>query len=121
MLNTKQKKYIAAFLKFGQINIACKEARISKPTYYEWLKIKEFTDELKQQQDCVYNSALNELKNLNTDAVSKYRELLNCKDKSIEFRTASAIIDYTNKLIEGKELKERIEALEQAIEEQTKE
>jgi hypothetical protein len=33
---------------------------------------------MKDWQDCVYNSALNELKNLNTDAVSKYRELLNC-------------------------------------------
>lgn len=121
MLNTKQSQLIPLIIKLGNIDKACKDAKIDRKTYYNWLENEEFAKELKKQQDFVYNSALSELKNLNTDAVSKYRELLNCQDKSIEFRTASAIIDYTNKLIEGKELKERIEALEQAIEEQVKE
>lgn len=115
MLNTKQNKFITAFLKAGQINTACKEAGISKPTYYEWLKIEEFAKELKEQQDFIYNAALVELNNLVNDAVSTYRDLLNSQDESIKFRTASAILDNRLKLVESKEIQERIKALEDSV------
>lgn len=115
-LSPNQKKLIPLIIKLGNIDQACKSAKISRQTYYDWLKDDEFSQELKAQQDFVYNSALDELKSLNTDAVKVYRDLLNSEDEGIKFRTASAIIDYTHKLIEGKELKERIEALEQSLE-----
>lgn len=112
MLTTKQSQLIPLIINLGNIDKACKTAKIDRTTYYNWLENEELAKELKKQQDCVYNSALNELKNLNTDAVNKYRELLNCQDKTIEFRTASAIIDYTNKFVENKDIKERLEAME---------
>ena len=46
-----------------------------------------------------------------------YKDLIKSEDKSIKFRTESAIIDNTVKLIDNKELQERIEALEAVTEE----
>jgi len=116
MLSNKQKKLIPLIIKLGKVEPACKKAGINKTTYYEWLKDEEFATELKTQQDQIYNSALIELNNLVGDAVSTYRELLNSEDESIKFRTASAILDNRLKLIESKELQERIEALEKTVE-----
>lgn len=116
MLNTKQKKLIPLIIKLGNIDKACQEAQVSRQTYYDWLENEEFNQELKAQQDFVYSSALEDLKSLNSDAVKVYRDLLNSEDESIKFRTASAIIDYTNKLIESKDYAARIEAIEKAIE-----
>lgn len=116
MLNTKQNKLIPLIIKLGNIDKACKEAQISRQTYYDWLENEEFAAELKKQQDSFYNDALVELNNLVGDAVAKYRELINCQDKPLEFRVASAIIENRLKLIEAKDLQERIEAIEKAIE-----
>ena len=98
------------------IEQACKKAGINKTTYYEWLKNEEFSTELKTQQENVYNAAIVELNNLVGDAVGTFRDLLNSEDESIKFRTASAILDNRFKLVESKELQERIEALEKAVE-----
>lgn len=116
MLKAKQKKLIPLIIKLGNVEKACKEANVDRGSYYNWLENEEFNKELKAQQDFVYLSALNELQSLNTEAVKVYRDLLNSADESIKFRTASAIIDYTNKLIESKELKERLETIEKSLE-----
>jgi len=117
MLNSKQKKFIPEFIKTGSINAACKIVKIDRQTYYNWLKDEEFAAELKQQQDSLYSGALTELKSLFNNAVDAYKALLTSNDESIKFRTASAIIDNTVKIIDNKELQERIEILEQATEE----
>jgi len=120
MLNAKQKKLIPLIIKLGSIDQACKKTDISRHTYYDWLKDKEFAQELKLQQDQIYNSALIELNNLVGDAVNTYRELLSSDDESIKFRAASAILENRLKLVESKELKERIEALEVLAQEKDK-
>lgn len=116
MLNTKQNKLIPLIIKLGNIDKACKEAQISRQTYYDWLENEEFASELKKQQDSFYNDALVELNNLVGDAVGTYRELLKSEDESIKFRAASAILENRLKLVESKDLQARIEAIEKAIE-----
>ena len=86
---------------------------MDRKTYYNWLKDDEFKTELKSQQYIIYNSALIELNNLVGDAVSTYKELLNSQDETIKFRTASAILDNRLKLVESKDIQERIKALEE--------
>ena len=54
--------------------------------------------------------------NLVGEAVETYRKLLNSKDKSIKFLTASAILDNRFKLVESKDIQERIKALEYGLE-----
>lgn len=115
MLNRKQKKLIPLIINCENIDQACKQAQISRQTYYDWLKDKEFNKELKKQQDSIYKNALIELKNLNTVAIKVYRDLLDSNDESIKFRTASAILELTNKLIENKEIKEKLETIEDRL------
>lgn len=116
MLNAKQTQLIPLIIELGNIDKACKKAQIDRTTYYLWLKDEEFSTELKKQQDITYDAALTELNSLVSDAVSKYRELLDSKDESIKFRTASAILENRLKLVDSKNMMERIEAIEKAIE-----
>ena len=115
MLNTKQNKLIPIIIKLGNIDKACKEAQISRQTYYDWLENEEFAAELKKQQDSFYNDALVELNNLVGEAVDTYRKLLRSEDESIKFRTASAILDNRFKLVESRDIQERIKALEESL------
>lgn len=118
MLNAKQLKLIPLIIQLGNIDKACKEANIDRKTYYNWLENEEFAAELKKQQDSFYNDALVELNNLVGDAVATYRELLDSADESIKFRTASAILENRLKLIESKDLQERIKVIEESLEQQ---
>jgi len=118
MLTAKQARLIALIIETGNITKACSKAKIERNTYYTWLKDEEFAAELKTQQDNLYNNALMELRSLFNSAVDTYKDLLSSEDESIKFRTATAIIDNTVKLIESKELAGRIEALEKAVEQE---
>jgi len=117
-LKPNQKKLIAKIIELGNVTEACKIVKIDRKTYYDWLKDDIFANELKKQQDAVYNSAIVELKSLNTKAVQVLNEFLDDKDANpnIRYRVACSVIENTVKLIESKELKERIEVLEKAVE-----
>jgi hypothetical protein len=116
MLKVKQRQLIPLIIKYGNIDKACRAANIDRTTYYKWLKEEEFCKELKAQQENLYNSSIVELKNLFIRAIETYGNLLESEDENIKFKTATAIIDNTVKLIEAKEIEERIELIEKNIE-----
>jgi phage terminase small subunit len=117
MLNTKQAKFIPEFIKTGSVNKACNKAKIDRQTYYNWMKEEEFASELKKQQDALYNGALAELESLFNTALNAFKDLINSEDESIKFRTAKEIIDNITKQKDNRAIIERLEALEQALEE----
>jgi hypothetical protein len=49
-LTVKQIRLITFLLQSSNIKTACKSARVSRQTYYQWLKIKVFSDRLKQAE-----------------------------------------------------------------------
>jgi len=112
MLTEKQKKFIPELLKTGSINATCKKLKIDRKTYYNWTKEEEFATELKTQQDILYRDSLDKLKTALPDAIKTLKDLLSDNASNIKLRAATAIIDNTVKLIENKEFRERIEALE---------
>lgn len=120
-LTQKQKLAITAYLLTGCAKTACKKAKVTEQTWQHWKnKDEEFKEELKKQQDNVYNASLDKLKGALPDAVDKLKDLLVDEQSSIQLRAACALLDYSVKLVENKELKERIEALEANITQENK-
>ena len=114
MLNSKQKKFIPEYLKTGNVKATCKQLKIDESTYYKWRDGTDFTAELRKQEDKLYNQSLDKLRTALPDAIDTLKNLLKDDAASIRLRSACAIIDNTFKLVETKELKERVEILEKA-------
>jgi hypothetical protein len=119
-LNDKQRKIIPLIISLGNIDRACHEAGIARATFYLWLKDDNFVMELRGQQETVYNRILIELHGLLGKAIDVYRDLLDCDDDSLRFKTSTAVIENTIKLTEQKELKDRLDKLEEAVEDKVR-
>lgn len=116
MLNTKQKKFIPEYLKTGCIKSTCKKLKINESTYFKWKENPKFLAELKKQEEILYNDSLDKLRTLFPEAIDTFKNLLKSGNEGIQFRTACAVIDNMVKLLENKELKDRIEAVEEILE-----
>jgi len=117
MLNSKQKMFIAEFLKTGEITSSCDNIGIARSTYTRWLKNEEFSKELGLRQSKQYENALNKLGGLFSSAVETYDNLLSSDDESIRYRAAKAIVEDAYKLIKARELAERVDIIEQKVRE----
>ncbi len=103
MLNTKQRKFIPEYLKTGCIRTTCDKLGIHETTYFKWRENQEFIAELKKQLDELYNSSLNELKMISSEAIIVLKGLLNSDIEVIKLRAASTILDNLHKFSEKKE------------------
>jgi cation transport regulator ChaB len=115
-LNDKQRQLIPLIISFGNIEKACKKAEVGRATFYLWLKDNNFVMELRAQQETIYNQAIIGLQMLLNKAIEVYQALLDSKDDALRFRAASAVIENTIKLTEQKELKDRLDKIEEALE-----
>jgi hypothetical protein len=119
-LNDKQRKLVPLVISLGNIDKACRAAGVARATFYLWLKDVSFVAELRAQQETVYNRILIELHGLLGKSIEVYRELLDCDDDSLRFKTATAVIENTIKLTEQKELKDRLDKIEETLESKEK-
>ena len=96
----------------------CKNARISRNTFYEWLKDTSFKEELKRQRDVVVEEALEALKSSMTTAVKALLKLLETtKNEYLRRSLAKDVINYVVKTKELDDLVKRIEMIEARISE----
>ena len=94
----------------------CKRARISRKTFYEWLKDPAFTKEVKVQREMVIAEALENLKGAMTTAVETLVTLLDtATNDSLKRLIAKDILEYSLKAREQEELLQRIEWLENHV------
>jgi len=115
-LTPKQKEVILEFVKTGNVEQACENIGVARSTYYEWMKIPEFKEEIKQQQEQVYESTVSNMKYLFSKAVETQEQLLNSENERIKLRVSSSIINNTVKLLEVASFKERLEQIEKQVE-----
>jgi len=111
-LTDKQRSLIPLIIQFGDIERACKEANVSKGSYYKWLELPAFKNELETQRTNVYKDSLWQLKSLVNKSVSVLNELIDNKDDNMRFKVANSVLDKIVKVIEYQELEKRIEAIE---------
>lgn len=117
-LTDKQLKAIPHLIDAKTYTEGCKKARITPKTFYQWLKVPAFKEEMKRKRDVVIEDAIDSLKGSMTEAVTALRTLLNTTNNdSLKRYVAKDIIDYVIKTKELEELEQRISRLEEAIKE----
>jgi hypothetical protein len=111
-LSEKQRKAIPVILAARTITEGCKNARISRDSFYLWLKEPDFKAEFERQRKDTINLALHELRALAGDAVEVLRKLLKAKQEGVRLRTAMGILDHIAKFLELEAIERRLEDLE---------
>jgi len=111
-LTEKQLKAIPIILAAKSITEGIEKAKISRGTFYGWMKIPEFKAEFVRQRQEVVDLALHELKTSAGEAVSVLRKLLSARQEGVRLRTALGMLDHISKFIQLEELEQRITALE---------
>ena len=114
-LSEKQTKAIVAILQSRTIAEGCRKAKISRETFYTWLKESAFKAEFEGQGKEIIDFALHELKTASREAVEVLRGLLKSGQDGIRYKAATAIIENVLKSLELEGLNNRIEALERAM------
>jgi len=116
LLTAKQRRTIAAIITSRTHEDAMKSAGITRQTFYKWLKVPAFRDELNRQLDDFTADAIGQLKSAAGEAVQTLRGLLASENENVRLRAALGIIDQINKAKEL-EITARLDAIEKAIEE----
>jgi len=114
-LTTKQRRAIAAILSSRTYDEAMTTARISRQTFYNWMKQPHFKAELDRQLNELTDGAFNQLKNAAGDAVDTLRTLLNSESENVRLRASQAIVDYVIKARELGDISARLDEIEKTI------
>ncbi len=114
-LSEKQLIALPVILGAKSITEGCREAEVSKTTFYEWMKTPDFKAEFIRQRNELVSIALDELKACTGEAVQALRELLKSKKETVRLKTATAILDHVGKFIELEEIEERLAEIERRL------
>ena len=105
-------RIIPVILGAKNISEGVKAAKISRDTFYEYLKDPVFKAEFVKQRREIVDLALHELKSAAGEAVTVLRKLLTARHEAIRLRTALGILEHISKFIQHEELEQRITELE---------
>jgi hypothetical protein len=111
-LSERQRKALPFFVNSCSDVEACRQANISKQTYYEWLKDPRFKAELKRLRNLVIEDAVEQLKAHTSKAVNTLVGLLDVDNSALQRGVANDILTYVARYKEIQELENRIEAIE---------
>jgi hypothetical protein len=112
-LTNKQKLAIPILLANPSIEGGCKEADISKVTYYKWLNEEPFRNEIKKQQNIIVGSSIARLQASFSLAVEEMASLLKSNNENIRLKASEKIIDVNLNFAVMNALEERIAHLEE--------
>jgi hypothetical protein len=115
-LTPKQYKVIVALLSEDTLEEAAETGGVSPATLRRWLKQPAFQAEYRAERRRFMERAVGALQAACTAAVEALVRNLNCGVASVEVRAASAILDRALKGVELYDIIERIEALEEVME-----
>jgi AcrR family transcriptional regulator len=114
-LRSRQMLAIQHIIASSTIEDACRKAKISKGTFYAWLKDEAFKEELKRQRDGVIKEGLDRLKMAMTKAIDGLIDLMVSPRADLRRWVYKDIIDYAFKSIEIENIEERINRIEQSL------
>ena len=83
-LTDRQRGSIPTLLACKSLEEACRQARVSKNTFYSWFKEEAFMEEMKWQRGKIVNGALETLKSGVTRAVEVLLKLLDSQNEAFD-------------------------------------
>lgn len=114
-LSKNQLLMITYILSSSSVDEACKKVKISRTTYYSWLKDNEFKDELKRVRDELIEESLNSLKYSITKATEELIKLADSEREDIKRLACRDIITFGLKAIEVEDIEKRLDKIEEVI------
>lgn len=112
-LTPKQDRVISALLDSANIGSAMRKAKVSRTTYYEWLRTDAaFRTTLKSRQSSLFEAGMTQLKALLSKAIIELGRLLESQDERIRLVACKQVLDNAFAAFEQQTLIERIEKLE---------
>jgi len=116
-LTARQTKAIPFIVISPTYTEGIEKAKVSRKTFYGWLKQPEFKSELNRQRDEVAAEAFGLLSQGLTKAVETLVGLLDHKDDRLKRLTAKDVIDFIIRHKENEDLDKRLTAIEQRLNE----
>ncbi|MCA1622733.1 MAG: hypothetical protein LC768_10675 [Acidobacteria bacterium] len=110
-----------ALLNSASIAEAAQTSGLSERTLYRFLEDAEFQTEYRNARRRVFEQNIVRLQSLHSGAIDTLERNLTCENPSVEVRAAQIIIEGNRKDFETLDILERMEKLEDAIEESAKE
>lgn len=115
-LNPRQRKAILHLLSARTVKQAAKEAMIRLPTLYKWMKNSLFREELERLRSEIVSDTVAQLKVYSLQAVGVLADLMNTSEsEQIKRGCAGDILDNTRSFIQLRDMEVRLEALENAV------
>ncbi len=114
-LTNRQLLSIPRILSSPSVEEGCKKARISRTTFYFWLKDDGFKTELKRQRDEMIQDALDRLKCAITKATTELIKLVDSSREDIRRLACRDIIEYALKSIEIEDIEQRLDKVERIV------
>ena len=114
-LTPRQLKTIPIIISCTTYTEGIKKAKVGRKTFYEWLKLPEFREEMARQRDEVTTEALENLVQSMNRAIEVLVSLLDNGDAKLKRLVCRDILDYVLKYQENKALEERLVVIEKAL------
>jgi hypothetical protein len=111
-LSERQLKAIPFLVSAASDGEGCRQAKIGRQTYYEWIKEPAFKAELSRLRNIVVEDAIQLLKAHTAKAVNTLVKLLDVDNPTIQRGAANDILQHVTKFKEIQEIEERLETLE---------
>jgi len=111
-LSEKQLKALPFLISASSESEGCRQAKIAKHTYYEWLKQPLFKDELRRLRNLVVEDAIEVLKTRLGKAVETLVRLLDDPNPILQRNVANDILNHVIKWKEFYEIERRLEVIE---------
>ena len=115
-LTPKQKDSLPHFIGARSIEAGCRSAKVSKATFFAWIKQKTFRDALSELREEIFRDALNQLKAGFGQGVEELLKLCTDKAKNIRIKAIIKNIDSNLRIWEMEEVESRLRRIEEALE-----
>jgi AcrR family transcriptional regulator len=109
---TNKEKVLVALLGTSSVRDAAKSSGISEATIYSYLKDKEFLADYRNARRQTVESAISQMQNAASEAVTRLKELQYSENPAVAARCAQIIFENAVKGMETTDILERLEILE---------
>jgi hypothetical protein len=113
-LTERQTKALPFFIASSSESAACRDAKIAKQTYYEWLKDPLFRSELTNLREEAVQNAVENLKAHACKAVDALVGLLDAENLPLRRSAANDILHHIGRFKELQEIEQRLSTLERS-------
>ena len=117
-LTRGQARALPVILSARTVEEGCKNAGISKQTFYNWMKIEVFRDEYRRNHSRFVALALETLKGSAMEAAEKLSGMISSGEGALLRSVCKDVIDFNLKIRQFDEIEPRLEKLEKQFRKQ---